>query len=154
MFVALTGLWYLLAIACGIASLVFFILVLVQMFKRDQSTLGIVCIVLSLCSGIGVLVAFVYGWMKATEWNLKKIMTYWTVAFVLYFIFLILAVASFFAAAATMVPQDMNFDPNNMDIQIEMDGTDFSFSDDSSMPEDAPEVDYTPSPEESSTDQP
>ena len=71
----LAGICYFLAIACGIASLVFFVMVVIQMFKRDQSTLGIVCIILTLCTGVGPLIAFIFGWMKATEWDIKKTWT-------------------------------------------------------------------------------
>lgn len=67
----------------GIGGLVCFILVLVQMFKREQTGLAIVCIVLALCSGIGSLIAFVYGWIKATEWELKNVMLAWTLMLVL-----------------------------------------------------------------------
>jgi hypothetical protein len=66
----------------GLASLVCFILVVVAMFQRNQTTLGIVCIVLVFC-GIGGLIAFVYGWMKANEWNLKNVMIIWTIAIVI-----------------------------------------------------------------------
>ena len=136
MLVALAGLWYLLAIVCGIASLVFFIMVVIQMFKRDQSTLGIVCIVLTFCTGVGPLIAFVFGWMKATEWDLKKTMTYWTVAFVLQFVFIALVFASILGAAATMDPGEFNFDPNNMDIEFDIDESEFDIPD-FEMPEDA-----------------
>jgi hypothetical protein len=62
----------------GLGSVVCFILVLIQMFQRGQTGLGITCIVLVFCVGIGALIAFVYGWMKATEWNIKNIMLAWT----------------------------------------------------------------------------
>jgi hypothetical protein len=62
----------------GIGSLVCFILVLIQMFQHGQTGLGIACIVLIFCVGIGALIAFVYGWMKATEWNIKNVMMAWT----------------------------------------------------------------------------
>ena len=71
----LTGL---LQAVVGLGSLVCFILVLIQMFQRGQTGLGIACIVLIFCVGIGALIAFVYGWMKATEWNIKNIMLAWT----------------------------------------------------------------------------
>ena len=69
---------YLLAFVVGIGSLVCFVMVVVQMFKHDQTGLGVACIVLLFC-GIGGLIAFVYGWMKNKEWNLQKIMLIWTV---------------------------------------------------------------------------
>jgi hypothetical protein len=38
--------------------------------------------VLALC-GIGVLIAFVYGWIKHREWGIKNIMIAWTCCWVL-----------------------------------------------------------------------
>jgi hypothetical protein len=72
-------------VVCSLVSLVCFILVLVAMFKNEQTVMGIVCIVTIFC-GIGGLIAFVYGWMKAGEWNLQQVMLAWTGAFVLYLI--------------------------------------------------------------------
>jgi hypothetical protein len=66
----------------GIVSLVCFILVLVEMFRRQQTGLAIAFIVLAFCTGIGFPIAFVYGWTKAGEWNLKKVMVGWTVCWV------------------------------------------------------------------------
>jgi hypothetical protein len=42
-----------LQVLVGLASLVCFILVLIKMFQNGQTTLGVVCIVLVLCVGIG-----------------------------------------------------------------------------------------------------
>ena len=44
--------------------------------------MAIACIVLIFVCGIGALVAFIYGWMNATEWGIKNIMLIWTVCFV------------------------------------------------------------------------
>jgi len=66
------------AFLVGLASLVCFVLVLIQMFQHRQMALGIVCIVLAFC-GIGFLIAFIYGWVKAREWNIQNIMIAWTV---------------------------------------------------------------------------
>jgi hypothetical protein len=71
----------LLNILVGIGSLVCLILVIIQMFQHQQTGLGIACILLAFC-GIGALIAFVYGWMKANEWNIKNIMLAWTGCFV------------------------------------------------------------------------
>ena len=71
-------------IAVGLASLVSFIcfvLVLIQMFQRGATGIAIVCIALSLCCGLGGLIAFIYGWTKARDWNIRNVMTAWTVAF-------------------------------------------------------------------------
>jgi len=62
----------------GLVGFVCFVLVVVKMFQHDQTGLGITCIVLSLCSGIGGLVAFVVGWMNASQWGIKGVMTAWT----------------------------------------------------------------------------
>src|SRR4051812_19556948 len=69
----------------GIAGLVAFIcyvLVLIQMFQRGKTGLAIACIVL-LCLGIGAIIAFIYGWMKAREWNIQNIMMVWSVCWVI-----------------------------------------------------------------------
>jgi hypothetical protein len=67
----------LLALA-GIGQLVCFILVVVKMFQRGQSMMGILCIVLFFCCYIGGLVAFIYGWVKSREWGITNIMYVWT----------------------------------------------------------------------------
>jgi hypothetical protein len=67
----------------GASSLVWvvcFIVVLIQMFQRGAAGLGIVCILLSLCCGVGSIVAFIYGWVKARQWNIMNLMIAWTVA--------------------------------------------------------------------------
>ena len=66
----------------GIVSFVCFVLVLVQMFQRGKTGLAVGFIVLTLCCGIGGLITFIYGWVKAREWNMTNVMTVWTVAFV------------------------------------------------------------------------
>lgn len=50
------------SVVAGIGSLICFILVVVHLFKTEQSGLAIACLVLIFC-GIGGLVAFVKGWM-------------------------------------------------------------------------------------------
>jgi hypothetical protein len=72
------------SIVVGLASLVSFIcfiLVIIQMFQRGATGMGIACIALTLCCGLGGLVAFIYGWVKAREWSMTRLMTVWTVAF-------------------------------------------------------------------------
>jgi hypothetical protein len=41
-------------------------MVLIQMFQHGQTGLGIACAVTALC-GIGILFAFVKGWMKSKD---------------------------------------------------------------------------------------
>jgi hypothetical protein len=63
---------------CGIVSLVCYILVIVQMFQRGKTGMGIACLLLLLLCGLGGLIAFIYGWMNANEWRIKNIMLVWT----------------------------------------------------------------------------
>jgi len=67
----------------SLVSLICFILVLIQMFQRGATGMGIACIVLGFCCGLGGLIAFVYGWTKARPWNMNNLMTVWTVAAVI-----------------------------------------------------------------------
>jgi hypothetical protein len=69
----------------GIANLiqiVCFILVVVQMFQHNQTGLGVACLVGFVLCGVGMLFAFIYGWMKAAEWNINNVMLTWTAALV------------------------------------------------------------------------
>ncbi len=68
----------LISIVAGIGSLVCFVMVLIQMFQRGQTGLGIACIVLLCVCGIGGLIAFVYGWINARAWDIQNIMLAWT----------------------------------------------------------------------------
>ncbi len=72
-----------LAIIGGLISLVCYIMVIVKMFQHGQTGLAIACILLLCVCGIGALIAFVYGWMKSGEWNIKNVMIAWTVGIVL-----------------------------------------------------------------------
>jgi hypothetical protein len=67
---------------CGIVSLVCYIMVIVQMFQRGKTGLGIACLVLLLLCGLGGLIAFIVGWVNVKEWGIKNIMMIWTGAIV------------------------------------------------------------------------
>ncbi len=69
----------------GIGTLICFILVVVKMFQTGNTGLGIACIILFLCFYIGGLIAFIWGWVKSTDYNLKNIMLIWTLLIVLSF---------------------------------------------------------------------
>jgi hypothetical protein len=75
------GPWGIVSILINVVVLVCFILVLVKMFQHGQTGLGIATAVTAIC-GIGFLIAFVYGWIKSSEWNLKPVMLAWTAAIV------------------------------------------------------------------------
>lgn len=65
-----------------IGSLVCFIMVIIKMFQNDATTIGIVSLVLLLVCGVGGLVAFIYGWIKAAEWNITNVMLAWSACIV------------------------------------------------------------------------
>ncbi len=71
-----------LQIVGGIAVLVCFIMVEIKMFQNGKTGLGIVCIVLYCCA-IGMLINFIYGWMKSAEWNIRNVMLVYTVGLII-----------------------------------------------------------------------
>jgi len=70
---AIATLLWLLIVACGIVSVVCWVMVLIKIFKENVGLgiLGIIC----------GLFAFIYGWVKVKEYDIKKVMLWWTVAF-------------------------------------------------------------------------
>ena len=66
----------------GIGCLVCHILVIVKMFQAGQTGLGVACIILLFCCGIGLFITLIYGWMKAKDWNISTLMTIYTVLFI------------------------------------------------------------------------
>jgi hypothetical protein len=83
---------------CGLVWLVCFIMVLVKMFQKGQTVMGVVCI-LGICCGVGSLIALVVGWMNATAWGIQNLMYAYTGSLILYFI---LIGVSFGTGAITM----------------------------------------------------
>ena len=80
-----------LAMLCGLGSLVCWILVLLKMFPAEGALKGILAII---CG----LYAFIWGWMNAAKHNLKNIMLIWTALFVI-------SLVLNFAAGASMFPR-------------------------------------------------
>ena len=75
-----------LQVLSGILSLVSlgcFIMVLVKMFSAGDTGLGIACAVGIFVCGIGALVAFIMGWVKVNDYDIKPIMMAWSACFVL-----------------------------------------------------------------------
>jgi hypothetical protein len=70
----------------ALGCLICFILFLVKMFQQGATGVAIACIVLFFCCTIGHLIAFIYGWIKSGEWNLKNLMLIWTVCFLLWIV--------------------------------------------------------------------
>jgi hypothetical protein len=74
------------SILIGVGSLIHlvcFIIVLVRMFQHGNTVLAILCIVLTCCGGVGIIIAFIYGWFKNAEWNMRNIMLVWTLGWVM-----------------------------------------------------------------------
>ena len=69
----------LVALVCGV-------MVCVKMFQKDQTALGVISLILMFCTGIGYLIILVFGWMKSTEWNMKGLMTAYTVSMLVGFV--------------------------------------------------------------------
>jgi predicted acyltransferase len=68
---------FILMSVAGLASMACWIMVLVKMFKTQESPLmGIIGIFCGLW-------AFIWGWMNASKYGLSKVMLIWTASFVL-----------------------------------------------------------------------
>ena len=67
-----------LSFAVGIVSLLCYFYVLYQMWDHAETVMAIVCLVGICVLGIGGLVAFVYGWIKAREWEILPVMAVWS----------------------------------------------------------------------------
>jgi hypothetical protein len=78
-----------------LGNLVCFILILIKMFTNRASGTAILCLALSLCCGVGGLVAFIYGWAVSRQWDIQNLMIVWTVAWILCVMGYLLAPISF-----------------------------------------------------------
>jgi hypothetical protein len=67
-----------LIILLALGSLACFVMVLIKMFQEGDQTLGIVCIVLAFCTGIGTLIAYIFGWINSSKYDIKNLMWIWT----------------------------------------------------------------------------
>jgi hypothetical protein len=71
----MAALFGILALVAGLASLVFFIMVLIQLFKTKGALHGILGIICGLYT-------FIWGWINADAQGLKKTMVNWTIAII------------------------------------------------------------------------
>jgi hypothetical protein len=72
------SLLFALQVILSVISLVCYILVIVQMLQHGQTGLAVACIIGLFICGIGGLVTFIVGWMRANEWGIRNIMLAWT----------------------------------------------------------------------------
>jgi hypothetical protein len=61
-----------------LVSLGCYFYVIYKMFDAAESVIGIVCLVGVCVLGLGGIVAFVYGWIKAWEWEIVPVMAIWS----------------------------------------------------------------------------
>lgn len=72
----------LLQLVAAIGWLVCFIMVIIKMCQRDATALAIVSLLMLILCGIGAVVVFIYGWIKAAEWEITRVMLIWTACFI------------------------------------------------------------------------
>ena len=58
-----------------------FLTVLITIFQENVG-FGVACLILTLCTGLGVLLVFVVGWVKCKEWENRWLMITWSVTWV------------------------------------------------------------------------
>jgi hypothetical protein len=64
-----------------VGSLVCFLIVIVKMFQKGSTGMAILCLLLVLCC-FGGLIAFILGWVKNKEWDIRTVMLVWTVCII------------------------------------------------------------------------
>ena len=62
----------------GAVNIVCFILVLVKMFHNEDVGLAGLTLLLTVCSGVGVFLGFVAGWMNVAKYDALRLMGFWT----------------------------------------------------------------------------
>ncbi len=65
-------------VATGIGSVVCFVMMQIKMIKNNQAILATVSTVGLCVGGLGFLLAFIYGWIKAKEWGIENFMRNWS----------------------------------------------------------------------------
>ncbi|QDU76680.1 hypothetical protein Pan97_37350 [Bremerella volcania] len=62
----------------GAVNIVCFIMVLVKMFYYEDVGLAGLTLLLTFCSGVGVFLGFVAGWMNVAKYDAMRLMGFWT----------------------------------------------------------------------------
>jgi hypothetical protein len=65
---------------CGLVAFVCWIIVVVKMFQNGQTGLGVATIV-TVCCGIGYIIALVVGWQNADRWGIRQLMLIFSISF-------------------------------------------------------------------------
>ncbi len=62
----------------GLVNLVCFVVILVKMFYYQDFGLALISLLLTVCSGVGVLVAFIGGWVYVVKYDALRLMGFWS----------------------------------------------------------------------------
>ena len=89
------------SILVSLGALVCYVLCVVKMFQNQDTTYGILSLVLLLC-GIGPLVALVRAYQMRDEWDIRNIVNIWLGIVA---VNIVLAVVQYGFLGATMRPQ-------------------------------------------------
>ncbi|MFN3150078.1 hypothetical protein [Bremerella sp.] len=73
----------------GAVNIVCFIMVLAKMFRYEDVGLAALTLVLTVCSGVGVFLGFVAGWMNVAKYDAMRLMGFWTAVSFAQFMFAI-----------------------------------------------------------------
>ncbi|PQO42035.1 hypothetical protein [Blastopirellula marina] len=71
----------------SVVSFICFVAVLLKMFQHEDASLAMISIVLTVCSGIGVFLAFIGGWMGVAKYDALRLMGFWTAISIAQFLF-------------------------------------------------------------------
>ena len=70
----------------GLGILICFVVMVITMFQRGATGIAILCCVLFFCCGGGILIAFIYGWVKHREWGITNLMMIWSAFIGIWFV--------------------------------------------------------------------
>ena len=87
----------------SVVILVCYIMTVVKMFQNQDTTYGILSLVLLPC-GIGALLALIRAWQMKEEWDMANIVNIWLAAIV---INILLNIGYFTFGAASVIPQQV-----------------------------------------------
>ena len=100
LFFSLFGIITLLNI-CGFICL---IISFVRMFQNKKTAIGLICILLTIFSGFGPIISYIYSWVKSSEFGIKKLMKVWTYSILLNILVVIIFIWQFFSVILSLIP--------------------------------------------------
>ena len=89
----MAGTLQMLGMTCLLISLFCYGFVVYKMYTEGDTIIFFVCLgSFFLACGLGAIVAYVYGWIKANDWELKPVMFTWTAIWAVSFLLNVLAI--------------------------------------------------------------